>query len=591
MISSISYRFLFQCLFFLAITPQLWAQVNFDARVSKKKLGLNERLRVDFVMNENGDNFSPPNFEGFRVMGGPNQSISNSYVNGKRSFSKSFTYFLSPMRKGRLTIQQATVVIEGETYKTSPIQVQVTEAVAVPKDPNSVEYLADQNMHLVAELSKRNPYLNERVTVLYKLYFRNPVKISEAPRELESPKFVDFWSQYIKIPQLKIEQETYKGEPYNVVLWRKTVLYPQKTGKLVLEPLTLNVVAELPTNRRDFFGDRIMRQVNRVVTAGETTLQVKPLPETGKPEDFNGPVGEFDFDVLVNKETLKASESFQVRVKVNGTGNLTLFELPELKVPNTLEVYEPEHKEDVKVNLRGMKGGIQDTYTVVPQYQGKYPISTLTFSYFNPKTEQYEKRTSKSFVVDVFEGPLANNTAKPTTSPSNIISAPNANFKFIKLKSDWQAIVSEPFWGSKLFYTFLISPLILLLLMLPLRRWKRNSIPDQQTRKQKVASRRAGKFLVAAKKHSPDKTKFYEALEAALHNFLKSKFKIETTDFNKQRIQALLEEKNIDKTMVADFVQLLQNCEQARYSPSTEVQIQNDYEAAVKTITQIDRML
>ena len=127
--------------------------------------------------------------------------------------------------------------------------------------------------------------------------------------------------------------------------------------------------------------------------------------------------------------------------------------------------------------------------------------------------------------------------------------------------------------------------------MLPLRRWKRNSIPDQQTRKQKVASRRAGKFLVAAKKHSPDKPKFYEALEAALHNFLKSKFKIETTDFNKQRIQALLEEKNIDKTMVADFVRLLQNCEQARYSPSTEVQIQNDYEAAVKTITQIDRML
>lgn len=591
MISSISYRFFFQCLFFLAITPQLWAQVTFDARVSKKKLGLNERLRVDFVMNENGDNFSPPNFEGFRVMGGPNQSISNSYVNGKRSFSKSFTYFLSPMRKGRLTIQQATVVIEGETYKTSPIQVQVTEAVAVPKDPNSVEYLADQNMHLVAELSKRNPYLNERVTVLYKLYFRNPVKISEAPRELESPKFVDFWSQYIKIPQLKIEQETYKGEPYNVVLWRKTVLYPQKTGKLVLEPLTLNVVAELPTNRRDFFGDRIMRQVNRVVTAGETTLQVKPLPETGKPEDFNGAVGEFDFDVLVNKETLKASESFQVRVKVNGTGNLTLFELPELKVPNTLEVYEPEHKEDVKVNLRGMQGSIQDTYTVVPQYQGKYPISALTFSYFNPKTEQYEKRTSKSFVVDVYEGPIANSTAKPTRSPSNIISAPNANFKFIKLKSDWQAIVSEPFWGSKRFYALLISPLILLLLMLPLRRWKRNSIPDQQTRKQKAASRRARKFLVAAKKHTSDKTKFYEALEAALHNFLKSKLKIETTDFNKQRIQALLEEKNIDKSLVADFVRLLQNCEQARYSPSTEVQIQNDYEAAVKTITQIDRML
>ena len=138
--------------------------------------------------------------------------------------------------------------------------------------------------------------------------------------------FVDFWSQNIKIPQLRIEQGTYNGEAYNVVVWRKTVLYPQKTGKLILEPLTLNVLAELPTNRRDFFGDRIMRQVNRVITAGETSVEVKPLPESGKPEDFTGAVGRFDFDVLLNKKSLKASESFQARIKVTGTGNLILFD-------------------------------------------------------------------------------------------------------------------------------------------------------------------------------------------------------------------------------------------------------------------------
>ena len=327
------FRYWLQLGLLLLAAPQLWSQVSFEARVSKKKLGLNERLRVDFVMDENGDNFTPPNFDGFRVMGGPNQSISNSYINGRRSFSKSFTYFLSPMRKGQLTIKQAKVDIGGEQYKTTPIKVQVTEAVAVPKDPNSLEYLADQNMHLVAEVSKRNPYLNERVTVQYKLYFRNPIKISQAPREMESPKFVDFWSQNIKIPQLRIEQGSYKGESYNVVVWRKTVLYPQKTGKLVLEPLTLNVTAELPTNRRDFFGDRIMRQVNRVVTAGELRLNVKPLPEEGKPDDFTGAVGDFNFDVLLNKKSLKASESFQARIKVSGSGNLTLLSFPRLKFP------------------------------------------------------------------------------------------------------------------------------------------------------------------------------------------------------------------------------------------------------------------
>jgi hypothetical protein len=82
------------------------AQITFETKVSKKKLGLNERLRVDFEMNQDGDNFNPPNFEGFRVVGGPNQAISNSYINGKRSYSKTFSYFLSPKSKGTFIIKQ-----------------------------------------------------------------------------------------------------------------------------------------------------------------------------------------------------------------------------------------------------------------------------------------------------------------------------------------------------------------------------------------------------------------------------------------------------------------------------------------------------
>lgn len=577
--------------FLLMGLSSLYGQVSFEARVSKKKLGLNERLRVDFVMNQNGDNFTPPAFTGFRVMGGPNQSISNSYINGKRSFSKSFTYFLSPMRKGQLTIAQATVEIDGNVYKTTPIRVQVSEAVAVPKDPNSVEYLADQNMHLVAELSNRNPYLNEPVTVLYKLYFRNPVRITEAPTELESPKFVDFWSQNIKIPQLRIEQATFKGEAYNVVVWRKTVVYPQKTGTLILEPLTLNVLAELPTNRRNFFGERIMRQVSKVVTAGQTKLNVKPLPLEGQPDDFTGAVGSFNFDVLLNKTSLKASESFQARIKVSGTGNLTLFDLPKLRVPNTLEVYEPEHKEDVKVNLKGMQGTIQDSYTIVPQYQGKYPITPLNFSYFNPKTAQYERLQSQNFVVDVFEGPLAQTPATQPPAASNVITSANAKFNFIKLSSDWVAITTPTFWGSTRYYMLLLSPVAVLLFLIPLLRWRRKQQPDVQSIKQKKASRLVRKFLGTAKKSMTHKGDFYEALEAALHNYLKSKLKIETRDFNKEKIQDILQEKGVERSLTADFVSLLQNCERARYAPSSEVQIQKDYQDAVQTITQLDRKL
>ena len=120
------------------------------AKVSKNRLGLNERLRVSFSMNQDGDNFNPPAFEGFTVVGGPNQSVSNSWVNGKRSFSKSYTYFLTPNRKGKITIGQATIEIEGEVYKTTPVAVQVTEAVNNPNSPQArANALVDDNLHLL----------------------------------------------------------------------------------------------------------------------------------------------------------------------------------------------------------------------------------------------------------------------------------------------------------------------------------------------------------------------------------------------------------------------------------------------------------
>ena len=100
------------------ISGVLSAQVSFDAKVSKKQLGINERLRVDFTMNTDGDDFEPPSFENFTVVGGPSQSINNSWINGVRSFSKSYSYFLAPKKRGEFTIGQATIKINGEIYKT-----------------------------------------------------------------------------------------------------------------------------------------------------------------------------------------------------------------------------------------------------------------------------------------------------------------------------------------------------------------------------------------------------------------------------------------------------------------------------------------
>jgi hypothetical protein len=565
------------------------AQVSFQAKVSKNRLGLNERLRVTFEMNQNGDNFNPPSFNGFTVVGGPNQSVSNSWVNGVRSFSKSYTYFLTPTRKGKITIAQATIEIDGEVYKTTPIQVEVTQAVNNPNSPQArANAIADENLHLVAEISKRDPYLNEAITVIYKLYFSSEISVSNV-NEVEMPKYSDFWSHLIPIPKLEIKRGQYKGQPYNYVTWRKTVLYPQKTGKLVIDPLTLNVSVDVPTNRRDFFGNRVYQKTPKIITAGKRTLEVRPLPQAGRPADFDGAVGDFDLNVKFNKTALKSSESFQAAIKVSGRGNLKLFSLPKLSAPSSLEVYEPEHKENVKTNLLGMQGSIEDTYTVVPQYQGKYPIPSVSFSYFDPVKELYVSLKSEEQLIDVFEGPTAasNNPGVSRTKKNTVNEDPY--FDFIKLETVLLPMDQEGFYGSMFFWGLLFSPLLLFVLVVLIKRRAENHVVDPVSQKQRRAARLSKKYLSSAKKELGDKENFYNALERALHNYLKAKLSIETAEFSKDSISELLQQKNSQAATIADFISILEKCEAARYSPATAVSMQEDFDFTVQTITLLDR--
>ena len=106
----------------LMVSSISYSQVKFEAKVSKNKLGVNERLRIDFEMNQDGDHFNPPDFSNFTVVGGPNQSVSNSWINGVRSFTKTYSYFLAPKRQGNFSIDQASIIIDGQAYKTIPLK-------------------------------------------------------------------------------------------------------------------------------------------------------------------------------------------------------------------------------------------------------------------------------------------------------------------------------------------------------------------------------------------------------------------------------------------------------------------------------------
>jgi hypothetical protein len=544
-------------------------------------------------MNQDGDNFVPPSFKDFTVVGGPNTSVSNSWANGKRSYSKTYSHFLAPKNRGKFTIKQAIIEIGGETYKTFPITIDVTAAVDKPNGPPDASDIASDNIHLVAEVSKDNPYLNEAITVVYKLYVSLETGVSNW-REKDNPRYNDFWSQNIEIKGLNIQKGQYKGEEYRYVVLRKTVLYPQKTGKLKLEPLVLDITVEVPSGRADIFGRQIMTKVPKIVTAGSRTINVKPLPEVGKPSDFKGAVGDFDFKVTTSKNQLNATESLQAKIEVSGKGNLKLFELPKLTTPSSLEVYEPEHKESVRTNLNGMEGRISDTYTIVPQYRGKYPIPSISFSYFDLKTERYKRISSDEMVIDVLEGPSAVTDKVEETTKANTVQTVKpspSTFAFIKTKSNWTSVVSEPFFNSTNFWAMLLLPFLAIPIAIFVRRTKDKRDADIQGNRIRKADRLARKYLSEAKKNLGQKEVFYESLERALHNYLKAKLNIETSDFNKEKIETLLSHKNVKPDIVAEFISILESCELARYTPITQVTMQNDYSKAATNISQIDKQL
>ena len=557
------------------------SQVNFEASVSKSKLALNERLRVDFVMNQNGDNFSPPKFDNFQIIGGPNQSIKTSYVNGERKFSKTYSYFLKPLTKGRLKINQASIEIDGEIYKSLQIEVLITDSVQQPSDATT-QYYNDDDIELRALISKGSPYLNEPITVVYKLYYKAPINISDA-RETETPKFKDFWSQTIKIPQLKVQREIFKGQNYNVVEWRKVVLYPQKIGDLEISPLSLNLVLDVPTDKRDFFGNVIYDQTSQLISTGMRRIIVKDLPKQGKPNSFSGAVGKFEFDVILNKNSLRATESFQAELKVKGNGNLKLFDLPDILVPNSMELFEPEREELISTNLSGMSGSVSKLFTVIPRFQGNFPIEEVEFSYFDPNTEKYKILKSPRLTIDVYDGPVISNTI--TNDNSNIITSSDS-FRFIKLNGNLKEVKNDIFFQSQFFYAIVTTPFILLLSFLLFTTYKRNK-KESSFELIRNEERKINKMIDSAKESIGDKVTFYDKIEKAIIKSIMVKFSIRMESLNKEKIQQIGQEKGLIKDDVLLIIKLIENCEKAKYSRSSNSLMNKDLESAKQVISSI----
>ncbi|WP_320814290.1 BatD family protein [Flavobacterium sp.] len=572
-------------------------EVKFEAATQKDSYSLNERFVISFTINNEADNFVPPNFSDFNVQGpmmNKGGASSIEFVNGrlitKRILQTQFVYYLVAKKKGKFFINPAEFEFEDKIYKSNPLTINITDAVEVPKDTNDPSYLAENGVHLIAEVSNSNPYLNEPLTVVYKILV-NPAFGVANMREVKTPKYNGFWNQELELQQLQPQTVNYQGKEYKMLILKKVVLYPLEKGTQLIEPLSLSMDIEMQMRKR--FGPLsriVIESVPKTVTAGSKTINVKPLPENGKPADFTGAVGNFLFKVKPSKTKLKTGESFDLEIAVSGNGNLKLFDLPKTEFPSAFEVFDPQHKEEVKTPLSGMNGKISDTYTIVPQFKGKYTIQPIQFSYFDLGSKTYKTITSEEITIDVLDNPNFTATSSPIASNKKEVIKNNV-FQFIKLNSNFESVTKKDFLGSNLFYTLLFAPLLLIPIVILAKKKKEAIDADVFGNRVKRNNRLAKKFLSDAKKQMGNKVPFYMAMEKALHNFLKAKLYIETSEMSKENIQEMLREKQANENDVEQFMQLMNDCEFARYTPSSDVAMQKDYDKAVEIISELSKQL
>jgi hypothetical protein len=581
------YISLFICLLSISLVAQ---EATLKAKVSKNKLGVNQRLRIEFSVNkQGGDNFSPPNFTNFKVVGGPSQSVSQSWINGKVTFSQSYTYIIQPKRKGAFSIASASIKIGGKFIKSEPVKIIVLDAVEIPKNPNDPNYVAQQNIHLVAEISKANPYVGEGIYVEYRLYVSENVSVYDTSIS-EAPKYNGFWNQDIKVNGFPVKMGKYNGENYRYIVLQKALLIPTKTGKLSIDPMRMDIVIGVPSGRADFFGNAITKNIRREFASTKKIIRPKSLPLEGKPANFAGAVGDFNFNVALSKDILKANETSQVQIKISGKGNLKLFELPTVETPVELEMYQPERKERVRVNASGISGAVTDTYTVVPLYKGKYKIPSISFSYFNPKEKKYKTIATEDFFVDVQEGKELITVDTSSVRKQEVV-ATGKNFRYIATKTNFITTKKIDFFKSNLFYILFLLPLIAIPIGVFIGKKsdeRSNDIVGNKTRK---AEKLAKKYLSKAQKQLGKKEAFYEALERALHNYLKAKLGIETAEISKERITEILKNKNVKAAVINQFIEVLKNSDFARYTPFTATEMKEEFERAKSVIVQLDKQL
>jgi hypothetical protein len=575
--------------------------IKVTASVSSNQVAAGEQFT-----NGNPESFDPPGFSGFQVVGGPNQSSSYSSINGQTSANIAVGYVLVGVKEGEYTIGPAIMLINGRQYRSNSVRIKVTKGRATPQHqaPSGAGGQPGRTsrgnardisklLFMRAIANKTNVYQGEQIAVTYKLY-ANIAIVDNAPDKL--PDFNGFWSQEIKNNSGNVQwkEEVYNGQRYHVAVLKEIILFPERFGKLTLDPLIMSFVVrkEVPSNDpiEQFFGGGSYEDVKYKVKTAPVTINVKPLPDAGKPEGFGGAVGQFSIAASVDKSSLKANEALNYTLRISGSGNLKLLKAPAVNFPATLEKYDPKLNDRITESLSGVSGSREYSYLLIPRHEGNYTIEPLKFSYFNPATHKYVTLSAGPFDLKVAKGAAGSNVTAYSSANQQDIKMLAKDIAYIKTSTSGLHKKGSGFYGSAAYYILLcLGPLMFIGAFAYRKKYRENN-SDQIKVRGRNAGKMAAKHLANARKQllAGDKKLFYQEIYKGLYQYLSDKFNIPAAELNKENITERLAESGIKVPLINQLTETLDLCEMARYAPVTGIAEQEVFDKAKNIINDIE---
>lgn len=578
-----------------------------------------EQFNVTFIVegeNAPGDfQWSPS--DDFQLVWGPQRgtSTSISIINGKRTKSSqsSYTYVLLPKKAGSFTLPAATATIKGDKISSGTVTVEVVSAGASSSSSQSASSqqtqqqkavpqgeIASDDLFLRFTLSKSRAVVGEPITATLKLYQRVNIAGFEDAR---FPTFNGFWSQEVQTPtNIEFHRENIGDRIYNAAVLRSYVIIPQQSGELAIDPAEIVCLVNVRTHSSssgsifDSFFQDDYRTIRKRVSTQPYTVKVSPLP-SGAPASFGGGVGNFSMQASLSRDSLQAHDAASLKITISGKGNVSLLEAPKINFPPDFEVYDVKTTENTDKSSGRTSGSKTFEYPFIPRSHGNFVLGPVEYSYFDVNSGRYSTLRSEPMSVSVSRG-----AETEVQGPAQVQTGVNrrdvrdlgSDIRYIRTKA---SSLSEK--GSFFVFSTIFWILFVLVFASGAAIWfalekKAELKADVAGTKNRVATKMARKRLANAgeflKRDLP--AAYYEELHKALLGYAGDKLNIDPAGMSKDNISARLQENGALEADVKSYMELLDECEVARYSPNAGQNAMNEqYEKAVSVISAIDASL